>query len=276
MEARDGRFRKVVTDVGCQLLDSSFLGVQHLSWTCCPRLLSLCYSTSHPQTGKCVAAQSMSPARRGTEHHWSTLHSHAPYACLFPFPFPCLIPSLSLSPGYSLFTPSERVAAEARSPTQRGAEDNWSILHRTGPHVWTDSVLRWTHAQGIGYHEGLQPGGRLVGPNARIMPGETFGCAAHFFSNDTRLDEVGCEGGVLGSGAYGRGLVAEYGVHWLPRGPAAWGPLLGPTARIMPGETFGCAAHFFSNGTRPDEVGFGGISGQVVVVAVFWRLAVVF
>ncbi|KIY98196.1 Initiation-specific alpha-1,6-mannosyltransferase [Monoraphidium neglectum] len=85
---------------------------------------------------------------------------------------------------------SERVAAEARSPTLRSAEDNWSILHRTGPHVWTDSVLRWTHAQGIGYHEGLQPGGRLVGDTARIMPGETFGCAAHFFSNETRLDEV--------------------------------------------------------------------------------------
>lgn len=52
-------------------------------------------------------------------------------------------------------------------------------------------MLRWTHGQGVGFHEGLQPGGRLVGGNVRLMPGEAFGCAAHFFSNETKLDEVG-------------------------------------------------------------------------------------
>ena len=25
--------------------------------------------------------------------------------------------------------------------------ENWGILHRTGPHVWTDSVLRWMTGQ---------------------------------------------------------------------------------------------------------------------------------
>lgn len=102
--------------------------------------------------------------------------------------------TLAAAPGHPVYCNmskliSERIADEARSPSLRGAEDNWSILHRTGPHVWTDSVLSWTHAQGVGYHEGLQPGGKLVG-TARLMPGETFGCAAHFFSNETRLDEV--------------------------------------------------------------------------------------
>jgi len=86
--------------------------------------------------------------------------------------------------------PRFRIAAESRSPSLRSAEENWSILHRTGPHVWTDSVLKWSHGAGVGIHEGLQPGGRLVGANARLMPAETFGCAAHFFSNETKLEEV--------------------------------------------------------------------------------------
>ncbi|GBF90195.1 alpha-1,6-mannosyltransferase subunit [Raphidocelis subcapitata] len=84
---------------------------------------------------------------------------------------------------------SERIASEARSPKPRG-EDNWSILHRTGPHVWTDAVLAWTHGKGVGYHEGLQTGGRLVGGGARVMPGETFGCAARFFNREAKLDQV--------------------------------------------------------------------------------------
>jgi hypothetical protein len=33
------------------------------------------------------------------------------------------------------------------------------------------------------------PGGQLVG-NTRLMPAETFGCAAHFFAADTRLESV--------------------------------------------------------------------------------------
>ncbi|KAI8474887.1 MAG: hypothetical protein J3K34DRAFT_406116 [Monoraphidium minutum] len=104
--------------------------------------------------------------------------------------------ALASAPGHPVYCGvpqliSERVAAEARGPAAaRGAGDAWSILHRTGPHVWTDSVLRWAHAQGVGFHEGLQPGGRLVGGGARLMPGEAFGCAAHFFSNETKLDEV--------------------------------------------------------------------------------------
>jgi hypothetical protein len=93
---------------------------------------------------------------------------------------------------------SERLREESASPTPRPAgRDNWSILHRTGPHVFTDSVLRWTHARGVGFHEGLQPGGRLVGASARVVPGEAFGCAAHFFTNVTRVEEVrgaGAEG----------------------------------------------------------------------------------
>ena len=90
-------------------------------------------------------------------------------------------------------------AASATSGRGGGASGGgggaWSILHRTGPHVFTDSVLRWAKAQGVGFHEALAPGGRGAG-GARLMPGEAFGCAAHFFSNETRLDEVGeLEGG---------------------------------------------------------------------------------
>jgi hypothetical protein len=33
-------------------------------------------------------------------------------------------------------------------------------------------------------------GGRLVNTSARVMPGETFGCAAHFFSPNAQLDGV--------------------------------------------------------------------------------------
>lgn len=40
-----------------------------------------------------------------------------------------------------------------------------------------------------GFHEALQPDGKLVG-NVRVMPAETFGCAAHFFSNVTRLEDI--------------------------------------------------------------------------------------
>jgi hypothetical protein len=36
----------------------------------------------------------------------------------------------------------------------------------------------------------LAAGGRLVANSTRIMPGETFGCAAHFFSPAARLEEV--------------------------------------------------------------------------------------
>lgn len=90
---------------------------------------------------------------------------------------------------------SQRIQQEASamSPTAPGTStesENWSILHRTGPHVWTDSVLNWMHGQGIGFHEALVPGGRLVANSTRIMPGETFGCAAHFFSPAARLEEV--------------------------------------------------------------------------------------
>lgn len=79
---------------------------------------------------------------------------------------------------------------EEQAAARRDAEENWSILHRTGPHVWTDSVLAWMHGQGIGFHEALVPGGRLVPNSTRVMPGETFGCAAHFFSPAARLEEV--------------------------------------------------------------------------------------
>jgi hypothetical protein len=40
--------------------------------------------------------------------------------------------------------------------------ENWLILHRTGPHVWTDSVLKWMHKAGVGFHEALLPGGHVV------------------------------------------------------------------------------------------------------------------
>lgn len=33
-------------------------------------------------------------------------------------------------------------------------------------------------------------GGRLVANSTRVMPGETFGCAALFFSPGARLEEV--------------------------------------------------------------------------------------
>jgi hypothetical protein len=59
---------------------------------------------------------------------------------------------------------SQRIQEEAsplsRTPPGTSTEsENWSILHRTGPHVWTDSVLNWMHGQGIGFHEALVPGG---------------------------------------------------------------------------------------------------------------------
>jgi hypothetical protein len=58
---------------------------------------------------------------------------------------------------------SQRIQDEASKlspiPTGTSTEsENWSILHRTGPHVWTDSVLNWMHGQGIGFHEALVPG----------------------------------------------------------------------------------------------------------------------
>ncbi|KAF8060288.1 OCH1 [Scenedesmus sp. PABB004] len=77
-----------------------------------------------------------------------------------------------------------------RAPGGGREGENWGILHRTGPHVWTDSVLAWMHGQGIGFHEALVPGGRLVANSTRILPGETFGCARHFFSPAARLEEV--------------------------------------------------------------------------------------
>eukprot|EP00775_Hariotina_reticulata_P002194 gene2194-2512_t len=54
----------------------------------------------------------------------------------------------------------EEVQQQSPSPNISDAE-NWSILHRTGPHVWTDSVLKWMHGQGIGFHEALVQGARL-------------------------------------------------------------------------------------------------------------------
>eukprot|EP00878_Enallax_costatus_P024228 GHUV01025837.1.p1 GENE.GHUV01025837.1~~GHUV01025837.1.p1 ORF type:complete len:299 (+),score=51.38 GHUV01025837.1:56-898(+) len=56
---------------------------------------------------------------------------------------------------------SQRMKEEAskQSPVATTESENWSILHRTGPHVWTDSVLNWMHDQGIGFHEALVPGG---------------------------------------------------------------------------------------------------------------------
>ncbi|KAF6257069.1 hypothetical protein COO60DRAFT_45476 [Scenedesmus sp. NREL 46B-D3] len=59
---------------------------------------------------------------------------------------------------------SQRIQEEAGKlspapPGSSGERENWSILHRTGPHVWTDSVLDWMHGQGIGFHEALVPGG---------------------------------------------------------------------------------------------------------------------
>ena len=45
---------------------------------------------------------------------------------------------------------------------------------------------------------------RLVGGSARIMPGEAFGCAAHFFSREARLDQVrGWEGRGCGPSGHG-------------------------------------------------------------------------
>ncbi len=35
----------------------------------------------------------------------------------------------------------QRIADMAAAPAPAAAEPNWSILHCTGPHVWTDSVL---------------------------------------------------------------------------------------------------------------------------------------
>jgi hypothetical protein len=67
---------------------------------------------------------------------------------------------------------------------------NWLILHRTGPHVWTDALLAWMASHGAGWHEALVPGGVLVGNSSRVLPGETFGCAAHFFSPNARLEGV--------------------------------------------------------------------------------------
>jgi hypothetical protein len=99
----------------------------------------------------------------------------------------------------------------------KGSEhaQDWGVLHRTGPHVWTDSVLRWMNLRGVGFHEALLPGGALVRDrrpaggggggggagapassssssalSARVMPPEAFGCAAHFFAADTNLEDV--------------------------------------------------------------------------------------
>jgi hypothetical protein len=69
--------------------------------------------------------------------------------------------------GDLLYCCSQRIQDEASklSPIPPGTStesENWSILHRTGPHVWTDSVLNWMHGQGIGFHEALVPGGVQV------------------------------------------------------------------------------------------------------------------
>eukprot|EP00877_Chromochloris_zofingiensis_P000526 jgi/Chrzof1/10474/UNPLg00402.t1 len=84
-----------------------------------------------------------------------------------------------------------RQSAESRRKEGPKSSDapNWKILHRTGPHVWTDSVLSYMKYHQTGFHEALQPDGKLVG-NVRVMPAETFGCAAHFFSNVTRLEDI--------------------------------------------------------------------------------------
>jgi hypothetical protein len=48
----------------------------------------------------------------------------------------------------------------AAPPAAAAAADsvNWQILHRTGPHVWTDSVLAWMGNANVGFHEALAPG----------------------------------------------------------------------------------------------------------------------
>jgi hypothetical protein len=103
-------------------------------------------------------------------------------------------------------------AASGKTASSKGAEhaQDWGVLHRTGPHVWTDSVLRWMNLRGVGFHEALLPGGALVRDrptaaagvswssrsssssalSARVMPPEAFGCAAHFFAADTNLEDV--------------------------------------------------------------------------------------
>lgn len=46
-----------------------------------------------------------------------------------------------------------------QGPPRVDALNDWRILHRTGPHVWTDSVLQLMHNASIGWHEALVPGG---------------------------------------------------------------------------------------------------------------------
>jgi hypothetical protein len=81
---------------------------------------------------------------------------------MIPSPLPPLFPSLC----------SQRISKEAvndRRPDGQRESENWGILHRTGPHVWTDSVLDWMHRQGIGFHEALVPGWLLPYDTLRLF-----------------------------------------------------------------------------------------------------------
>jgi hypothetical protein len=112
------------------------------------------------------------------------------------------------------------MSAEATHPTDgsKAATDaeNWGILHRTGPHVWTDSVLSWLAEQKAGWAPGLQPGGVRVGSRTRLLPAEAFGCAAHFFGAGARLDDV-----------YVMHMFRWVGVEWGEEGLAWRGGVLG-------------------------------------------------
>jgi len=113
---------------------------------------------------------------------------------------------------------------------EENAQD-WGVLHRTGPHVWTDSVLRWMNLRGVGFHEALLPGGALVRDRrAGASDGGSGG------------------GGENGGGGGGGEGESESESESDEEGSSAL------SARVMPPEAFGCAAHFFAADTNLEDV----------------------
>jgi hypothetical protein len=95
-------------------------------------------------------------------------------------------------------------------------------------------------------------GGRLVANNTRIMPGETFGCAAHFFSPAARLEEV-------------------YAMHMFRWGCCVWGFLWADTAYIEHACIMGsCSIHMAFGYTLFQQPGGGVRHAHVQVCGGWW------
>lgn len=78
--------------------------------------------------------------------------------------------------------PATPAAAGAGAGAGTGPDaHNWQILHRTGPHVWTDSVLQWVANASVGWHEALAPGvwRAIQTEGTGVATGLYFGYAGH-------------------------------------------------------------------------------------------------